>query len=116
MRTKRWLEARMTSRMKQADPIEQRKTIAAATRMVRAAVRYSFAGASCLEQSLVLWHVLERSGVPSELRVGVRKANGRFEAHAWVEHEGAALNEPEGAHKHFSAFPDALTNLPPEKP
>lgn len=45
----------------------------------------------CLERSLVLHHLLRRKGVPAGLRMGVRAFP--FEAHAWVEHDGAPVNE-----------------------
>jgi len=83
-------------------------------RMVRAAVRNSPGHPTCLEESLALWWLLGRQGIRSSLRVGVRKDGEKFEAHAWVERDGMALNEPESKHKHFAAFDAALASLPPE--
>jgi hypothetical protein len=83
-------------------------------RMVRAAARRTVGRATCLEQSLALWWLLGRQGIASELRVGVRKNGEEFEAHAWVERDGAALNEPEAAHQHYAAFDVALASLPLE--
>ena len=86
-----------------------------AARMVRAAVRHAgFGHPTCLEESLALWWLLGRRGIASELRIGVRKHNERFEAHAWVERDGAALNEPEALHEHYAAFDAALSSMPPE--
>ncbi|MGH9743790.1 MAG: lasso peptide biosynthesis B2 protein [Candidatus Acidiferrum sp.] len=82
-------------------------------RMVRAAGRRSLGRATCLEESLTLWWLLGRQGVGSELRVGVRKNGEKFEAHAWVECAGMALNEQEAAHTHYAAFDAALASLPP---
>jgi hypothetical protein len=65
----------------------------ATARMVQAAARYGPCRANCLQQSLVLWWLLRRRGVASVLRIGVRKGEGRLEAHAWVEHRGQALND-----------------------
>ena len=45
----------------------------------------------CLEQSLVLFRILRRRGIPAELRIGVRKVSGGLNAHAWVEHDGRLL-------------------------
>ena len=81
-------------------------------RMVRAAARRTVRRATCLEESLALWWLLGRQGIASELRVGVRKNGEEFQAHAWVERDGAALNEPEAAHQHYAAFDVALTSLP----
>ncbi len=41
--------------------------------------------ATCLTQALATQVLLGRVGFPSELRIGVRKEENRFEAHAWVE-------------------------------
>ena len=84
-------------------------------RMVRAAARNGIGHPSCLEESLALWWLLGRRGIASDLRVGVRKSRERMEAHAWVECAGAALNEPEDAHRHFAAFDAALSSLPQEQ-
>jgi Transglutaminase-like superfamily len=58
-----------------------------------AAARNLFFETNCLEQSLVLWPLLRRRGFPAELKIGARKDEGRFEAHAWVELDGKALND-----------------------
>jgi len=82
-------------------------------RMVRAAVRHSVGHPTCLEESLALWWLLGRQGITSELRIGVRKHDKKFEAHAWVERAGMALNEPESLHEHYAAFDAALSSTPP---
>ena len=81
--------------------------------MVRAAVRHSVGHPTCLEESLALWWLLARQGIATELRIGVRKHSEKFEAHAWVERAGTALNEPESLHKHYAAFDAALSSMPP---
>lgn len=74
------------------------------SRMVRAAAHWATVGASCLEESLTLWHLLRKQGHAARLRIGVRKTAEKFEAHAWVEHEGVALNQIEEIHRHYAAF------------
>ena len=74
------------------------------SRMVLAAARHSFCAATCLERSLALWWLLARHGIPTQLRIGVRKAGEKFEAHAWIERDGAAIGEREAAHLHYAAF------------
>ncbi|HET7258645.1 MAG TPA: lasso peptide biosynthesis B2 protein [Candidatus Acidoferrum sp.] len=88
--------------------------IALTERMVRAASRRTWPRATCLEESLTLWWLLGRQGIGTELKVGVRKEGEKFEAHAWVEHNGAALNEPAAHHLHYAAFDAAFAALPPE--
>lgn len=62
----------------------------------------------CLPRSLVLQTLLAREGIPAELRIGVRREDGRLEAHAWVEHEGRPLAERDDPLGTFSAL-----GLPP---
>ena len=83
--------------------------------MVHAADRHGVVHPSCLTRSLALWWLLGRQGITSRLRIGIRKENGKLEAHAWVEREGAALNEPEEPHRHYAAFDRELASLPEEE-
>jgi hypothetical protein len=48
---------------------------------------------TCLHRSLTLWWLLGRRGFASDFVLGARKRDGRLEAHAWVEHQGAAIND-----------------------
>ena len=73
-------------------------------RLVEVAARRGPVRVKCLPASLTLQSLLTAAGVPSELRLGVRKRGTLLEAHAWVEQDGVALMEPEGVHLRFSAF------------
>jgi len=73
-------------------------------RMEEAAVRNLFFSTNCLEQSLVLWWLLRKRGIDAELRIGARKTENHFEAHAWVEFLGAVLNSGGEGHLHFVPF------------
>ena len=86
----------------------QAELTALTVRMVRSAAHRSWGSPACLEQSLGLWWLLGRQGIPSSVRIGTRKTGEKFEAHAWVECDGMALNEPEEAHKHFAAFDEVF--------
>src|SRR5579859_3587909 len=81
-------------------------------RMVRAVARHGIGNPSCLEESLVLLHLLARQGIAAQLRIGVKKNVAQFEAHAWVECNGAALNETEALHDHYAPF-EAEFSAPP---
>jgi hypothetical protein len=83
---------------------EQAERTALTARMVRSAAHRTWGSAACLQQSLALWWLLGRQGIASSVRIGTRKTEEKFEAHAWVECEGVALNEPEESHKHYAAF------------
>jgi len=84
-------------------------------RMVQAASQYSPRRGNCLEQSLVLWWLLRREGMPSALRIGVRKLESEFEAHAWVELDSVVLNDTGDVHQHYVPFGRAISILP-DKP
>jgi len=83
--------------------------------LVNSADRYGIIRSSCLAKSLALWWLLERQGIASHLRIGIRKENEKFEAHAWVERDGAALNEPDEHHRHYAAFDAAFSSWPREE-
>jgi len=89
--------------------------IALAAHMVNSAGRHGIVRASCLAKSLTLWCLLGRQGIASQLRIGIRKEHGGFSAHAWVEREGAALNEPDDQHRHYAAFDEAFATLPQDE-
>lgn len=62
--------------------------------------------ALCLEQSLVLYYVLRRQGVPVKYCQGVRPHP--FEAHAWVEYGDLVLNDVREHTKVFARLPEQL--------
>jgi Transglutaminase-like superfamily len=95
---------------------EVRQAVRFTCRMVRAAVNYSLAQFTCLEESLTLWYLLREQGIPACLRIGVRKEIEEFEAHAWVEHGGEALNQLEALHHHYVAFDQGLLEPPADQP
>jgi hypothetical protein len=88
--------------------------IAVTAHMVNSADRHGLVHPSCLAKSLTLWWLLGRQGITSNLRIGIRKENEKFAAHAWVERDGVALNEPEEHHHHYAAFDKAFSSLPQE--
>jgi Transglutaminase-like superfamily len=90
--------------------IHQQSTLTIA-RMEAAAARHLPFSTNCLEQSLALWWLLKRRGIPADLRIGVRKNAGSFEAHAWVEANGTVLNEPGDQHTHFVPLESAIPSL-----
>ncbi len=47
-------------------------------------------GATCLSKSLALAWMLRGKGVEADVRIGVKTAGG-FDAHAWVECDGATV-------------------------
>ena len=56
-----------------------------------------FVRAHCLHKSVALHFWLRREGLPSELRIGVRKESGELRAHAWVTLGDHVVNDDPSA-------------------
>jgi hypothetical protein len=76
-----------------------------AARLVSAAAHAGPYRYTCLQQSLTLWWLLRSQGVDCEVRIGIRRAQGTFEAHAWLEHRGIALTLGSVADPPWAPFP-----------
>jgi Transglutaminase-like superfamily len=115
-KTKGTLQKKFSLKPSRETAKEQGEKVQMTCRMVRAGVYYGIFQPTCLEESLVLWYLLQRQSIPAILRIGVRKSPKNFEAHAWVECEGAALNQSEEVHQHYAAFDSGFSDLPGENP
>jgi hypothetical protein len=80
-------------------------------KMVGAAVNEGMYRANCLERSLTLWWLLRRVGIASQLKFGVRKEREKLEAHAWLELDGAVLNDDPDVHTDYSPFTGDIAAL-----
>lgn len=83
--------ARYPKRTPSHRDLEQAESLA---ELAKIAGRRAPLAATCLPQALAVHAVLRRRGLDPELRIGVRKADDRFEAHAWVELAGWPLAQP----------------------
>jgi len=110
--TQATLQRFLSNDKQQRDAALVSKSAAVTARMVNAADRHGLVHPSCLAKSLALWWLLGRQGISSHLRIGIRKEKEKFEAHAWVECDGIALNEPDEHHCHYAAFDTAFSSLP----
>lgn len=71
-----------------------RQTTIRSARLAQRLVKHATGiGGNCLVRSLTLWTMLSRRGIPTNLRVGFRKRDGRIDGHAWLELDGAPINE-----------------------
>ena len=96
-----------------SSPLEDPREFArAASRLVSAAARRLPLPRNCLRESLVLWWLLQQRSITCELRLGGRRAQERFEAHAWVELQGEVLNDSPDVAMRFAPFQPA--DLPAE--
>jgi hypothetical protein len=75
------------------------------SRIVRIAANRCLCQSTCLQQSVLLQRLLAQRGIDTDLRIGVSKRDGIFEAHAWVEFRGHALNESADVKVRFVTFP-----------
>lgn len=82
-------------------PGEEAAAIRRAAQMVDRARRLHLYPMTCLRRSLALQRLLAGQGIAATLRFGVRLDPGaaagqpRFQAHAWLEHNGRPISEPE---------------------
>ena len=73
--------------------------------LVGLAARRGLGRPNCLSRSVVLWSLLRRRGMAGRLRIGVRGGDGAQPLfHAWVEYDGAVINDAPDVAEHYSAF------------
>jgi hypothetical protein len=77
-------------------------------RIVHGAAGWSPFRAGCLARSLVLCRLLRVHGLAHDLHIGVATPGGDFAAHAWVEHAGEPLAEPESVGDRYASFDHTL--------
>lgn len=103
-RTRRWADAWVHGHRGEepaADPTARAHELASLV----AIAAWGLPFASCLRRSLLLWMLLGRERIPSEIRVGMRRGErAAFEAHAWVTHQERPLNERHDVGAVFSTF------------
>lgn len=80
------------------------------TRIVFAATRYGFVRGNCLSRSLALCYLLRQEGHDARLRLGGRREAKSFEAHAWVELDGQAVDNRDDTCSSFVPFPVHLNS------
>lgn len=75
---------------------------------VTRASRFGLTRPTCLTRALALVRLLEREGfVEGVVRIGVRREQGTFSAHAWVDYRGSALDLDPALSRGFVALTDA---------
>ena len=67
--------------------------------------------ATCLTQALAARKLLERCGQVAELKIGVTKSNGDFEAHAWLEIDGRIVLGKQRMHSRYAVLGASHTAL-----
>lgn len=103
-RTRIWLEQRSHrpgARRADASDLTDAQELA---NIASIAGRHGAIQATCLRQSLLLHWLLRRRGLDPQLRLGVRKHEGDFDAHAWIELDGVALAQRDLLHRPLFAI------------
>ena len=72
---------------------QTRANVRRATQMVAVACRLYPLRSSCLPRTIILWSLLRRQGIVTDIRIGTRSSQGEFQAHAWLEWNGEVLND-----------------------
>lgn len=76
--------------------------------MSRLVVRYSRPWANCLRQSLTLRTLLRWQGLETELRIGMRRRDGKLESHAWLEDQERVIGDRTDVQQDYQAFGRAI--------
>ena len=108
-RTQAWLTPKTAGAF--AAPVERtRADVWGTADLVRAARKWHIVRSTCLSYSLVLWRLLRRQGIDSDVRIGVRRGmSGEVEAHAWIEWNGEVLNDCADVATHYVPFAGAIS-------
>jgi hypothetical protein len=64
---------------------------------------------TCLVRSLAAWALLLRRGVATDLRIGVRRSEGKLEGHAWLQWDGEPINENAATLATYSAYQQPIS-------
>lgn len=96
-----WRSAGTVQRRRRADR-DPRSIAAVVVHVNRHLLPYQ---SRCLLESSALWYLLRRDGHAADLLLGARTLMGPFEAHAWVELCGEALNDTRLVRDIYVPFP-----------
>ena len=74
--------------------------------LVSVASQYGFIRATCLRQVLLVFWLLRRKGIITDLRIGVRREGKSVIAHAWLKYGEEVISEGSQVEMDFTAFAD----------
>jgi len=80
-------------------------------RLAAMAGRRGILASRCLAQALLVRAMLRRRGLEAVLQLGVRKDDGGFDAHAWVELDGHTLAQAPLRHVPLQPQPQGTATL-----
>lgn len=97
-RTRDWLAKR---RLPDLRGVLTPRVVAA---LIHTAGRRGIARATCLSRSLLLEALLRQAGYRPVLRIGVRREGSVVSAHAWIEVDGAVVNDAADVRERFQVL------------
>ena len=97
---------RWTTRPPQAEV--NREEVNKYARLMFLSYRNSPLEGKCLARSLVLWGLLRRNGIETDLRFGMKKKDGKLLAHAWVEYLGERLEQTGEHNQNYVPFVEPI--------
>ena len=103
--TKKWTSAAVAPVMTEA---YDRHLVLEVIRAVRFASGF-VPSASCLTQALAARKLLGHYGQMADLKIGVTKSRGTFEAHAWLEIDGRIVIGKQPMHYRYSVMGTSQT-------
>ena len=75
-------------------------------RLTAAVLRRAPFPMTCLKQTLIVFAVLRRRGLPADLKIGLAKHGDLLQAHAWIEQDGRVLlDDPDVAQRFPGVMP-----------
>jgi hypothetical protein len=98
---------RWTTRPPQAEI--NREEVNKYARLMFLSYRNSPLGGKCLARSLVLWGMLRRKGIETDLRFGMKKKDGKLLAHAWIEYRGEPLEQIGEYNQNYVPFVEPIS-------
>lgn len=103
-RYRRTLRSGVSGKRTRQQPVDADRLSRArfAARLVRRLGAFGFRGGCCLPESITVWRLLRLQGIQTDLRIGVRRREGRFEAHAWVEYAGIVVSDIQDVSTRFA--------------
>ncbi len=87
-----------------SSPPDAEAQLTAVLRISSAVFRRSPIPITCLRQSLILFWLLRRRRLSTQLRIGVARNGESVSAHSWIEYQGRALLEQSSPADRFPAI------------
>lgn len=99
-RVSQWTSS-FRGRRQNEDSSKLEETILRIRRLTGAARRRHVLHITCLRYALTLQWLLACAGVPTQVKFGIKKVDGQFQAHAWLEWQGKPIHVSESVEKEY---------------